>query len=200
VATVPPAPWRLRLDGLVWQHRAVPDAERFHQPGLPVERVLPRTVAGLARYRESPVGPYAEVWGSPTLVVHRGRAALGVPFMAVDSPASLRGGRQNWGLPKELATFTEECEAVAEDGSWSVRARPVSTGPRLPLLVGGHLLQVGEDGRLLRTLASARGFARPARIRVDGELPAWMAPGTHHGFAIERAVLVVAAPGVASMT
>jgi hypothetical protein len=194
VQTPPPPPWTLSLEGLVWLHRAVPEAARFHQPGLRFDRGIPVTVGGFARYVDSPVGAYSEVWGSPTLVVRRRSVSLAVPFMAVDSAASLRGGRANWALPKVPAAFGPDRWAASGDG-WSLLARVLSAGPRIPLLATGHLLQAREDGALLRSRCIARGAGRPARVLVDGEPPAWLAPGRHLGLVVDRATLVVRAPG-----
>jgi hypothetical protein len=188
-----PPPWTLRLSGVVWLHRAPPGAQRAHQPGLRFDRSIPLTVAGLVRYADSPVGPYAEVWGAPTLVV-RGRAlALGIPFMAVDSAASMAGGRANWALPKTLASFAD---GVATGNGWSVRARVASAGVRLPFAVAGRLVQVSAEGRELRSTAIAWGVARLARVDVEstGEVAGWLAGGRHLGLAIQRGTLTVRRP------
>lgn len=199
--TSPPAPWTLTWEGLLWLHRAAPTATGFHQSGLTFDRSVPITVGGLARYHDSPVGPYSEVWGAPTLVVRGRTIALGVPFMAVDSLASLHGGRSNWALPKRLATFGPDGSAVGEDATWSVRARVASAGIRVPFRIAGHLLQATADGDLRRSRAVARGVGRPARVQVEttgASLPEWLTAGRHLGFAVERATLVVGAALVAS--
>jgi hypothetical protein len=175
-------------------HRARPGAERAHQPALRGDRGVPLTVAGLVRYAESPVGPYAEVWGAPTLVLRGRTIALGIPFMAVDSAASMAGGRTNWALPKRMAAFADGC---ASGDGWSVRARVASAGPRVPFAVAGRLLQAREDGGgLLRSTAFAWGTGRPARIDVAaaGEVAGWLAAGRHAGLLIERGMLVVRPP------
>jgi hypothetical protein len=194
----PSAPWSLALEGLVWLHRAPEDAGASHQPGLAFDRSIPLTVAGFARYLDSPVGAYAEVWSSPTLVVRGRRASLSVAFMAVDSVASQRGGRANWALPKVLATFgPRRWEATGRDADWTVRARLLSQGPRVPLWARGHLLQAAGDGRLLRSRAAVRGTGRPARVDVEvsgASAPRWLSRGRHIGFVIDDARLVVGAP------
>jgi hypothetical protein len=189
----PPAPWTLRVSGVAWVHRAVTDADRAHQPGLRVRRSVPLTVAGLVAYAESPVGPYAEVWGAPTLVLRGWSPALAVPFMAVDSVASMEGGRANWALPKTLATFSG---SSAAGEAWSLRARPASAGPRLPLLAAGRLVQVDEAGRELRARAVVHGVGRLARVDVEtaGDVAVWLRGGRHPGVLLERGTLVVGAP------
>ncbi len=179
----------------MWLHGATSEAERFHQSGVPVHRFVPVTVGCFARYLDSPVGPYSEIWAAPTFVLDGGRLCVSVPFMAVDSQASLQGGRANWGLPKVLATFDREpWEATGPE--WTVRARVVSRGARVPLRVGGHLLQEGPDGGLLRSRMAVRGTGRLARVRVEtaGTAPPWLTSGRHAGLVLERATLEVGVP------
>ena len=143
-------------------------------------------VAGFARYHESPVGPYTEVFAAR---LDARRLGLHVPFMAVDSEPSLRGGRRHWALPKTMAAFAREPRgfaATAEDGGWSARASVVSAGVRVPLAVAVGLVQ--EPGA--RTPARARGWGRLARIRVEAD-GAPLMPGVHVGVVVERATLVV---------
>jgi hypothetical protein len=193
----PPAPWTLRLHGLAWIHRAREDAARSHQAGLTYAFAVPLTVAAFARYEESPVGPYAEVVAAPTLVAHGRCVALGVPFIAVDSETSLEAGRANWALPKTRAAFATRAttySASAPDGAWSVRARVVSAGMRLPLAIAGPLVQVADGGRRLRFTAALRGVVRLARVRVEATGVPWLTAGRHVGVIIERGTLVVGAP------
>src|SRR5688500_13427966 len=95
-----PAPWPTVLDAVLWFHRAAPEARERLPAALRGRRALPVTVGALIRYRETPVGPYHEVLASPMLLAGaRGPEAV-VPFIAVDSAASVVGGRENWALPK----------------------------------------------------------------------------------------------------
>jgi hypothetical protein len=153
-------PWTLPLEGLVWVHRA--------------------SVGAFVRYHDSPVGPYAEVWAAPTL-----SPALRIPFMAVDSEASMHAGRRNWALPKEPASFSGW---AAEGDGWSVAARVVSVGVRLPLAGAVQLRQA------VRTFAWAYGVGRLVRVDVSVRGVEWLAPGRHLGVWVERATLRVGAP------
>jgi hypothetical protein len=65
------------------------------------------SAGALISYADTPVGPYHEVIGM-VIVRHGARLLVHVPFIAVDSPTSLVGGRVNWALPKTLADFTGE--------------------------------------------------------------------------------------------
>ncbi len=169
----PPAPWELDVEGVVWADRAWPLA-----------------VGGMLRYRDSPVGPYAEVWATPAIRLgHRG-PELTIPFMAVDSLASMEGGRANWGLPKTLATFSR-VPLAAEGDDWSVRVVVRSVGLRVPLLAVGDLVQRADDGAEVRSRARMRGVGRLARVAVESSTR-WLRSGRHPAVLIERGSLVVA--------
>ena len=123
-----PAPWSTVLDAVVWFHRAAPGAADRLPRALRGRPSVPVTAGALVRYRETPVGPYHEVLASPVLLTGpRGPEAC-VPFIAVDSLASVRGGRENWALPKTLARFEWPeaprggFEIDAEGRDWSVHA------------------------------------------------------------------------------
>jgi hypothetical protein len=169
----PPPPWQLDVEGFVW-------ADRF----------WPLAAGGMLRYRDSPVGPYAEVWATPGIRLGRHGPELTIPFMAVDSLASLAGGRANWGLPKTLATFTSAPLGAAGD-DWSVRVVVTSVGVRVPLLVAADLVQRGDDGAELRSRARMRGVGRLARVAVDSHTH-WLRSGRRPAVLIERGSLVVA--------
>ena len=122
-----PAPWHTVIDAVLWMHRATPGAIEWLPRELRGRRALPATVGALISYRETPVGPYHEVLGSPVLLAEPMPAAS-VPFIAVDSLASVHGGRANWQLPKTLARFewparlARGFEVDAEGDGWSVHA------------------------------------------------------------------------------
>ncbi|MDQ2749249.1 MAG: acetoacetate decarboxylase family protein [Pseudonocardiales bacterium] len=118
----PPEPWRLRGD----LHTSV-----FLVPMADMPLVLPSGwrplrlgrfgVVGTAwvTYRPGGVLSYDELMS--TLLVRRGwRVQPTITHIWVDSPASRDGGRELWGLPKELASF-RAFSAITEDG-------PLATG------------------------------------------------------------------------
>jgi hypothetical protein len=179
-ATGSPAPWDCRLEAVVWWHRARPEAAAALPPPLRGRR-LPVTLAGLIRYRDSPVGPYREVVACP-MVILDGLVPTGhVPFIAVDSPASLHAGRENWALPKVPASFPGAPGAAAP-ASWSVAARVRARRRRLPIALAARCLQVDPTGALLAFWVLGAGLAAPARARVQlagPERPAWLGQGDH---------------------
>ncbi len=115
----PPAPWR--FSGQLWMGVFRTGAEVLLPAGL--HHVLParwlvvmlvRYLNGSLRYDEFAVGPLAR---------HGAHIGIFVDKIWVDDLASLHGGRQIWGLPKQLARFgwdgdsvriTDESGVVAE--------------------------------------------------------------------------------------
>lgn len=193
----PPAPWTTSGSGLVWLHRASQAAADHHQRGLQFDRSLPVTVGAFLRYDQGPVGAYDEILAIPTVVLRRRRPSLPVPFIAVDSEASLAGGRANWALPKTLAEFQwQERDGLphhllAEGEGWSAEANVLLSGPRMPLWVRGSQTQVRADGSIVTVPLRSRGVGRLARVEVRTEgptLPSWLLSGVHLGLAIEHVV------------
>jgi hypothetical protein len=193
-ATAPVAPWRdLRLTSILWltrggrtAGRAAGAANRSHGRALAV-------IGGLISYSDTPVGPYHEVLGAVGL--RAGRTVRNtVPFMAVDSTASLVGGRTNWSLPKTLARFTGEPadgEMTAHGEGWAVRVRARPYGPSVPIPMSGRIVQAWPDGQLRSAALAGKGRGRSAIVTVevesDGELPSWLRPGRHLGAVVSQA-------------
>lgn len=198
--TPAPAPWPTTLDAVLWFHRAAPGAAERLPGALRGRRSLPVTVGALIRYRETPVGPYHEVLGSPVLLAGpRGPEAV-VPFIAVDSLPSVLGGRENWALPKTLARFEwpEQphggFELDAEGEGWSVHAT-VRTRPRaLPVAAATRNRQVTPAGEEIVFDSRLRGAARLASVELETRgptLPSWLRSGRHRALVLEGARLLV---------
>ena len=190
--SAPLAPWTVSCQALVWYARA----PRAH---LPAEANLggrPLAVCGgFVQYSDTPVGPYGEVFGG---VAQRlgGKPAVTIPFMAVDSPASVVGGRQNWALPKTLATFSgapASGSVVAEGPGWTMRATARVVGPSLPVRTKGRVTQRWPDGVLRSTTMQARARLRPAivtlEVRSDGPLATWLRAGRHFGAVVSSGTI-----------
>jgi hypothetical protein len=101
----------------------------------------------------------------------------------VDSAVSLAGGRELWGIPKEMADLDLAHEptfrGTAKVGSTVVASADARRGVRsvrLPFPVVGTALQA-LDGALARTPLRAGGHIHLARSRweLDGPL-AWLRP------------------------
>jgi hypothetical protein len=184
--TAPTAPWRCTFQGVVWLQRVGAAAASMLPVGLQRGRALPWLVGAFVHYTASPVGPYSEVYAG--LLVQKGfRVVAHIPFMAVDSLASLRGGRANWALPKTWATFDGNrpddgvLEAAGEGWQVSARARPF--GPTVPMRAALPCVQVRPDQAVGWFTSTISGSARPCRVEVDvaseGSLAGWMRPGRH---------------------
>ena len=188
-ANLAPAPWTVHADAVVWWGRAGAAAQAALPPELAATSKATLVVGGMVRYRDTPVGPYDEVFG--VIGCRRGRQFFStVAFMAVDSPTSLVGGRTNWSMPKTLASFdgspSGSMEATGADGlSWRVSATHRIIGPALPSRGGGRVEQVFPDGVVRGCQLASRGRMRPAVVSVDvasdGSLPQWLRPGRHLG-------------------
>jgi hypothetical protein len=134
----PPAPWRLQGDCLLAVHLIeTARARPFVPPELAIVPVLPgRTLAAafLVRYGPGSVIEYGELAVIAALVRWESSRGFWISHIYVDDPASLEGGRELWGLPKELAEFT-----------WEGDARR-----RVQVRQGGRPLFAADAGRPLR--------------------------------------------------
>ena len=210
-ATSPPAPWTTTVDAVVWLHRASPAAAAQLPAALRAAPALPLTVGAFVRYLDAPVGPYSEVLAAPVLLARAPLPAASVPFIAVDSLASLHGGRANWALPKALAAFAWTADAdrlgrgpfaVRAEGThgpvaWAVDARVAPRPRRLPLRLALRDVQVAPDGRELAIAIALRGRAQLATVAVRSAgpaLPAWLRAGRHRGLVLTGARATFGAP------
>jgi hypothetical protein len=189
--TAPAAPWTCRCDAIVWSSRP------SRLAGQPVGRPV---FGALLAYHESPVGPYREVQGLTGTPSRHGLRAT-VPFIAVDSAASVLAGRLNWALPKALAEFTGEPveQAMTATGSsWTVSAIARPLGPAVPTPLAGQLVQTWPDGQRRVAKLTGRASARPALIRVSvrsrGALASWLRPGRHLGLLLLQAEFTLSEP------
>jgi hypothetical protein len=201
-----PAPWATVLDAVVWFHRAAPGAGERLPRALRGRPTVPVAVGALIRYRETPVGPYREVLASPALLRGpRGPEAC-VPFIAVDSLASVHGGRENWALPKTLARFDWPeaprggFELDAEGRGWSVHATVRPRPRRLPFAATSRNRQVTPEGREIIFVSRWRGRARLASVELETRgptLPGWLRSGRHPALVLDgaRVDVLAARPG-----
>jgi hypothetical protein len=129
-----------------------------------------------------------------------------VPFIAVDSPASVHGGRENWALPKTLARFEWPdaprggFELDAEGRGWSVHATVRPRARRLPFAARMRNRQVTPAGTEITFDSRWRGRARLASVELETRgptLPGWLRSGGHPALVIEgaRVQVLAAQPG-----
>lgn len=196
-ATTAAPPWRCVVDAVLWWHRAAPGAADVIPGGVPAgARALPVTVAALVRYRSSPVGAYSEVFASPVLLAAPAPSVM-IPFIAVDSLASVAGGRAHWALPKALASFAWEGYGAAVTGNgWTVDVTTTTRGPRLPLAGVLPTAQPWPDGVLRCGLVRTHGWSRVAAVDVastGASLPSWLLAGRHRALVLTGARMTVGA-------
>jgi hypothetical protein len=198
-----PAPWECHCSAVLWVGRGGRAAAAALPPSLSGSTAL-ATVGSFVQYTDTPVGPYGEVLGMVGSA--SGLRPWGhVAFMAVDSPASLVGGRTNWAMPKSLATFGGQPGAGetmsgtgADQVAWSLCATPRAIGPAIPLRSKGNARQQFADGRVGESTLTFAGRVRPAIVSVEvrsaGTLPQWLRPGRHLGAIVEQATFTLARP------
>jgi hypothetical protein len=196
-----PPPWTTSVSAVLWWHRAAPDAAQRLPDAVRDLPHLPITVGALVRYRNSPVGSYSEVFASPVLLRRgRGLPAVSVPFIAVDSLASVVGGRAGWMLPKTLARalWPPDDAARIETDDWSVAVSIAPRGPRVPIRGRLPLLQSQPEGGRRLSLVQMRGRMQVGWARVDTSgpsLPSWLRSGRHPAVAISSGTMRISAPG-----
>lgn len=181
MTTYPPEPWDLTGVGHVTLWR-VPVAAL---PPLPFS-AKPLAARGAAvvatafvAYDERGLMAYDELLAG--VLVRRGwRVGLSITDIWVDSESSMLGGRELWGIPKELATFgslfAETAAGPIASASFTPRRRPVAP---VPPLLRGSTVQT-RAGRTVVSPIRAGGRVRPARaiwsLDADGPL-AWLRAG-----------------------
>ncbi len=111
----------------------------------------------LVHYETSPVGPYDE-WARGVLTGQGPR----IVEMLVTSQDSMRGGRENWGFPKQLAALHWKqrgnyIEFQGESETYRLRA----WGPHFPLSAKGFCVQT-LNGQDVRVPLKIKGQARLA--------------------------------------
>ncbi len=161
----PAEPWDLHGHNVVgiWllpkRSAPPPPADGTRSIGLFGRRVV---AAGFFVYEEPSPLTYAEVMA--TVLVRKGlRPRVSITHIWVDSPASRSGGRELWGIPKDLAGFdVDGTRHYAADGIGAVRVDRVRRVPwRLPL---AFRIAQDHEGRLLDS--PVRGTVRPALVRA----------------------------------
>ncbi|MDZ8108151.1 MAG: acetoacetate decarboxylase family protein [Nostoc sp. DedQUE12a] len=110
----PQAPWTLQGYAIQTLHLVNIDRVRPLIPSeLEIISVWPGKTIGsvyLSNYGSGSVLQYNELIIAPALVYHQTKIGPWISHIYVDNADSVAGGREIWGLPKELAEFTLERE------------------------------------------------------------------------------------------
>lgn len=108
----PQAPWTLQGHAFQTLHLMDVDSVRPLIPSeLKIISVWPsKTLGGvyLSYYGSGSVLEYSELIVIAAILGHKGKFGGWISHIYVDNPDSVAGGREIWGLPKELAEFTWE--------------------------------------------------------------------------------------------
>jgi acetoacetate decarboxylase len=106
----PPAPWNLYGNALQSFHLVdVEKAKAFVPADLEIVSMLPGKTVGclyLSIYNAQSTLQYHELIVVPALVRYRDKIGAWISHIYVDHLESVAGGRNIWGLPKEMADFT----------------------------------------------------------------------------------------------
>lgn len=103
-----PAPWQLQGEGYMMPYRFRDDfldQEACIPERLREKQVLKIGLVMLVNYHASPVGPYGELLFIPGMFRVNGKNYWHISKIYVSSMDSVMNGRENWGIPKELAQF-----------------------------------------------------------------------------------------------
>lgn len=180
-----PAPWTLDGDGWILLLRLPEDVRqdaRHLPPELRDQALLGPSIVMFVDYADSPAGPYRELLYIPgRCETADGRRAWTVTRIYVSSWDSVVNGRQNWGIPKDLAEFERTSTGRGERIRVAVGNRQIasleleSRGPALPVHAGllpGGLRRIVQyhAGRSFEFTPVARGraaLARAGRLETD---------------------------------
>lgn len=101
-----PPPWRLTGDGYVIFYRFNRDFALAWTPPELRDRFRGGTGAvAFVNYKTSPVGEYGELLFMPGRFRDGKRDRLSITRIFVSTYSSVMSGRENWGIPKERASF-----------------------------------------------------------------------------------------------
>lgn len=180
-------PWHLQGSGSILLFRFEPG---FLERDAFLPEALRDRLAGrlglvmLVDYDESPVGPYWELLFLAGPLKFQGRRTFSITRIYVSTEASAVNGRENWGIPKEVADFAVERRGRTEHVHVTLEGRTVADltvgigRPPLPVTAtvlprSWRTLAQPWEGRTLVTTLEGRGVVRPARLlkaRIEPEL------------------------------
>ncbi|GAB7042276.1 MULTISPECIES: acetoacetate decarboxylase family protein [Catenuloplanes] len=184
----PPEPWHLkgRMHVSLW---LVPAADLPpHPQGLtaPPVTIAGRVPVGTAwvSYQPGGVLTYRELLAA-RLVRDHGRPRATITEIWVDSESSRDGGRELWGIPKDLAELAVDPPVLSAAG---IARALLREGPRLPgrWPVGLRVLQM-LHGHPRTTRVRGRAALRPGRVVWSPEGPLGYLAGRRPLFSVTLA-------------
>lgn len=158
----PPAPWHLNGTALAsFQAIDLAIARQFVPIDFDLVTVLPGKTLGclyLSAYEQSSTLQYHELIVAPALVRYQGKIGAWISHIYVDNPHSVEGGRNIWGLPKQMADFTWDDRQVTVSKDRNCLCQVDRSPLELPLSwwdnfkISGHIF-----GGLERDILSFQG-------------------------------------------
>ena len=184
-----PPPWSLKGRGHIvcmrFPREVLRGGETFLSPSLRGGVRSRYAWMMFVDYEQADCGPYRELLFIPGRADFHGGRFLTISKIYVSSMSSVENGRQNWGIPKEMAEFDVRHDhagrsevRVTRDGRTVAELVFRPRGPRLPMLVHWlpkRLLTLGQqlDGCEFIYTPEARGkirWAEMVRATSDAEL------------------------------
>jgi acetoacetate decarboxylase len=171
----PAAPWRLKGYGLQTLHLVDIDRIRHLVPvHLQIFSCFPGKTLGsiyIGRYEAESTLHYSELIAVPALIHHHGKLGVWISHIYVDNPDSVAGGREIWGLPKQMAEFHWEgttAVVVKQDDRPFCQMRSSWQLPEI-----GHPIQVPAFSFVNHQLSqfSGKGEVRWRGGGVDLQIP-----------------------------
>lgn len=175
-------PWKLNGEGYIFIYR-FPDKllPTFDLDSSQRKRILSIGAMFLVDYQDSPVGPYHEILIAPGIFKMGKIRRFSISKILVSSMDSVVNGVNNWGIPKELASFTRQTQN--EKDSWSIenanfqlKADLTSRSLKFPISTAIMPLKLAQrlNDDLMLTTARAKGkasFAKIEEFSIDGSFP-----------------------------
>ncbi len=178
----PPAPWNLYGNALQSFHLVdVEKAKAFVPAGLEIISVLPGKTLGcvyLSIYDAQSTLQYHELIVVPALVRYRDKIGVWISHIYVDHLESVGGGRNIWGLPKEMADFTWNDQSIKVAQGEHMLCQLQYESFELPLSFLGKTKISGDIfGGLAEDILLFQGEAEawlkwvPCRLTIPSESP-----------------------------
>ncbi len=172
----PPPPWTLKghsLQSLHWLE--VEHVRDSVPPELQILSPWPgKTLGGVyvAAYQQGSTLVYNELIVVSALVYAQGKFGAWISHIYVDNPDSVAGGREIWGLPKQLAQFTwnenRTTVQVSQSDQSLCSLTQQNTLPGLPLVLMAPVLSKVEQQLALFT-GQVRLKLHLANIKLEVE-------------------------------
>jgi hypothetical protein len=172
-----PAPWTLSGKGYIILYKF---SKAFAEEKTSLPKFLKGKFAGglgalmLVDYKTSNASPYGELLLIPGKFMHKGRKLNTISNIYVSTMASVKNGRRNWGIPKELADFSFQSvgtntERVSISTGGNMIAEFTLSSGKLAFPVNTKLLPFplvqNYEGKYYYTTFQGKGMGRLAKLK-----------------------------------